>query len=85
LTQEIELTTPILYDKIVSVELVMNCDTIKYRVVQSPENKNLNLQIFRPYGEESNHWMMVDHFNELTPVELKCLGDYINSLFKKDK
>lgn len=79
------LTTPILYDKIVPVELVMTCDTIKFKVIQSPENKDLTLQIYRPYGEQDNQWMMVDHFNELTPAELKCLGNYINSLFKKDK
>lgn len=85
MTQETGLTTPILYDKIVPVELVMNCDTIKYRVIQSPETKNLTLQIYRPYGDKDNQWMMVDHFNELTSIELKCLGDYINSLFKKDK
>lgn len=63
----------------------MNCDTIKYKVIQSPDTKNLTLQIYRPYGDKDNEWMMIDRFNELTSVELKCLGDYINSLFKKDK
>lgn len=63
----------------------MICDTIKFKVIQSTENKNLTLQIYRPYGKDNNNWMIVDHFNELTPRELKYLGDYITSLFKKDK
>ena len=62
----------------------MSCDTIKYKVIQSPETKNLTLQIYRPYGEK-NEWVMVDYFNEITPVELKCLCEYVSSLFKKAK
>ena len=64
--------------------VVMSCDTIKYKVIQSPETKNLTLQIYRPYGEK-NEWAMVDHFNEITPTELKCLCEYVSSLFKKAK
>jgi hypothetical protein len=66
------------------MELVMGCDTIKYKVIQSPETKNLTLQIYRPYGEK-NEWVMVDHFNEITSAELKCLCEYVSSLFKKAK
>jgi hypothetical protein len=62
----------------------MNCDTIKYKVIQSPETKNLTLQIYRPFGDK-NEWMIVDHFNDMTAIELKCLVDYLNLLFKKDK
>ena len=71
-------------DRIERMELAMNCDTIKYKVIQSPETKNLTLQIYRPYGEK-NEWAMVDHFNEITPTELKCLCEYVSSLFKKAK
>jgi hypothetical protein len=83
-TQGADLTKPIVYDTI-AVELAMNCDTIKYRIIQSPETKDLTLQIFRPYGDKDNQWMMVDHFNEITAKELICLRDYISSLLKKDK
>lgn len=61
----------------------MSCDTIKYKVIQSPETKNLTLQIYRPYGDKDNEWMMVDHFNELTHQEVKCLCEYLLSLFHK--
>jgi hypothetical protein len=59
----------------------MSCDTIKYKVLQSPETKNLTLQIYRPYGEK-NEWVMMDHLNEITTLELKCLTEYLISLFK---
>jgi hypothetical protein len=58
------------------------CDTIKYKVVQNKETKDLELQILRPYGD-NNEWVIVDHFNEITTLELKCLTEYLISLFKK--
>lgn len=61
----------------------MNCDTVKYKVIQSPETKNLTLQVYRPYGDKDDQWMMVDHFNELTVQEVKCLCEYLTSLFNK--
>lgn len=61
----------------------MSCDTIKYKVIQSPETKDLTLQIYRPYGDKDNQWMMVDQLNALTIKELVCLHDYISLLFKR--
>jgi hypothetical protein len=59
----------------------MACDTIKYKVLQNPQTKDLTLQIYRPL--DNNEWVMVDHFNEITTKELKCLCEYIHSLFNK--
>jgi hypothetical protein len=61
----------------------MSCDTIRYRVVQNPENKFVELQIYRNYGTDTDQWVMVDKFNEMTSLELKCLADHIYSLCKK--
>lgn len=61
----------------------MNCDTVKYKVIQSAETKNLTLQVYRPYGDKDNQWMMVDQFNELTVQEVKCLCEYLISLLNK--
>lgn len=63
----------------------MSCDTIKYKVVQSPETKNITLQIYRPYGDKDNQWMMIDHFNEMSIKELVYLHDFLSSLLKKVK
>lgn len=68
-----------------ATEFVMNCDTIKYKIVQSPETKNLTLQVYRPYGEKNDEWMIVDHFNELSIDEVRCLCEYLISLFNKRK
>jgi hypothetical protein len=60
----------------------MNCETIKFKVVKNPVTHDLQLEIYRPYGDK-NEWMMVDRFNEITTDELKCLVEYLLSLFKK--
>jgi hypothetical protein len=62
----------------------MLCDTIKFKVKRNPETNNLHLQVYRPYGIE-DEMMIVDEFNEMTEVELKCLTEYLLSLFKKKK
>jgi len=56
-------------------------DTIKYKVVQHPETKELSLHILRPIDDKE--WMVVDHFNDMTVKELKHLADYIYSILKK--
>jgi hypothetical protein len=61
----------------------MICDTVKYRMTQNPDTKNIELQIYRNYGTDKDEWVMVDRFNGLTSLELKCLADHIYSLFRK--
>lgn len=60
----------------------MSCDSIKFKVVQNPASKNINLYIYRPYGMNDD-WMIVDKFNEMTVEELKFLTKYLMSLFSK--
>jgi len=60
----------------------MPCDTIKFKVTQDPISSTVTLHIYRPYGI-SNEMMIVDTFNEMTVQELRCLTEYLLSLFKK--
>jgi hypothetical protein len=62
----------------------MPCDTIKFTVIRNQQTKNLHLVIYRPYGDK-DELMIVDEFNEMTEPELKCLTEYLLSLFKKKK
>jgi hypothetical protein len=62
----------------------MICGTARYRVIQDPQTKNITLQVYRNYGVDTDEWVMVDHFHELTPKEFRCLIDFLNSLIKKD-
>ena len=62
----------------------MSGDTIKFKVVQNPTNKNVNLEIYRPYGID-NEWMRIDSFNEMTVQELKSLTQYLINIFSKKK
>jgi hypothetical protein len=59
----------------------MPCDSIKFRLVQNPISKDVRLEFYRPYGE--NEWMIIDASQEITVQELKCLTEYLISLFKK--
>jgi hypothetical protein len=59
-------------------------DTIKFKVIQDPTTKNVNLYIYRPYGID-NDWMTVDKFNEMTVMELKSLTKYLISIFNTKK
>jgi hypothetical protein len=63
----------------------MSCDTIKFKVSQDHTTKDIELQIYRPFNESNGvtEWMMVDRFNEMSIQELKCMADFIYSLFKK--
>jgi hypothetical protein len=63
----------------------MTCDTIKFKLVQDPITKTVNLQIFRPYSDGPKDWMLVDHFNEMTIAELRCLNEYITTIFNNSK
>jgi hypothetical protein len=56
-------------------------NTIKYKVVQNSETKELSLHILRPIDDKE--WMVVDHFNDMTVKELKHLADYIYSILKQ--
>ena len=56
-------------------------DTIKFKVVQDPQTKELSLNILRPIDDKQ--WVIVDHFNGMTQQELKSMADYIYTLFKK--
>lgn len=60
----------------------MSCDTIKFKIIQNPISKHINLHIYRPYGINDD-WMIVDKFNEMTVEELKTLTKYLISLFSK--
>jgi hypothetical protein len=63
----------------------MNCHSVKFKVVKNPQSQDLQLEIYRPYGDDDKHWMMIDRLNDLTIEELKCLTEYLLSLFKKPK
>ena len=56
-------------------------DAIRFKVVQDPQTKELSLHILR--NMDDKHWVVVDHFNGMTPRELKSMADYIYALFKK--
>lgn len=56
-------------------------DTIKFKVAQDPHTKDLSLHILRLIND--GEWAVIDHFNGMTPQELKQLADYIYGLFKK--
>lgn len=56
-------------------------ESIRFKVVQNPETKELSLHILRPIDDKE--WMVVDHFNDMTVKELKHLADYIYSILKK--
>lgn len=56
-------------------------DTIKFKAVQNPQTKEIELQILRPINDKE--WMVIDHFNGMTPQELKHLADYIYSILKQ--
>lgn len=60
----------------------MSCDTIKFKVFQDANTKNVRLEIYRPYGV-NEEWMRVDVFNEMTVPELKCLAEYLIYIFNK--
>lgn len=57
-------------------------DTIKFKIVQDPHNKNVTLEVYRPYGIDDD-WMKIDSLNEMTVSELKTLTKYLISLFNK--
>lgn len=61
----------------------MNCSTIKYKIVKDPITQLLNLEIYRPYGEKDDEWVMIDRLNEIDTAELRCLTVYLISLFNK--
>lgn len=63
----------------------MNCEKIKFRAIQNPVSHSVQIEVYRELQENNNQteWMMTDRFNELSGSELKCLADYIYSLFKK--
>lgn len=54
---------------------------IKFKAVQNPNTKEVEIQIYRQMTD--TEWMMVDRLNELSVSELKQLYDYIGSLFTK--
>ena len=56
-------------------------DTIKFKVIQDPQTKDLSLHILRLIND--GEWAVIDRFNGMTPQELKQLADYIYALFKK--
>jgi hypothetical protein len=56
-------------------------ESIRFKVVQHPETKELSLNILRPIDDKE--WLIVDHFNYMTVKELKHLADYIYSILKK--
>ena len=60
-------------------------DTIKFKAIQNPTTKNIELQIYRPFNETNGNlaWVMVDHFNELTPTEFRMMGEYIFTIFNR--
>lgn len=66
------------------METIMECSTIKYKVIKDPVTKLLHLEVYRPYGEKNEEWVMIDRLNEITTEELKKLTEYLISLFKKD-
>jgi hypothetical protein len=56
-------------------------DTIKFKVIQDPQTKDLSLHILRLIND--GEWAVIDRFNGMTTQELKQLADYIYALFKK--
>jgi hypothetical protein len=56
-------------------------DTIKFKVIQDPQTKDLSLHILRLIND--GEWAVIDRFNGMTAQELKQLADYIYGLFKK--
>lgn len=56
---------------------------IKYKVVQHPSTKNIELQVYRSYGDKADEWAMVDRLTDLSISELKCLTEYLISIFRK--
>lgn len=56
-------------------------DTIKFKVIQDPQTKDLSLHILRLIND--GEWAVIDRFNGMTAQELKQLADYIYALFKK--
>lgn len=59
----------------------MSCNTIKFKLVQDKISKDVRLETYRPYGI-SNEWMKIDTSQEITISELKCLTEYLLSIFK---
>jgi len=60
----------------------MSCDTIKFRLVQDKISKDIRLEFYRPYGD-NDEWMRIDITQEITIKELKCLTEYLISIFKR--
>jgi len=56
-------------------------DTIKFKAIQNPQTKEIELQVLRPIDDKD--WVIIDHFNGMTPQEFRALGDYIYSIFHK--
>lgn len=63
----------------------MSCEKIKFRAKQNPVNTHIEIEVYRELRDnnEKAEWIMTDRFNELSINELRCLGEYINNLFKK--
>ena len=61
----------------------MSCDTIKFKVYQDQNTKNVRLEVYRPYGINDD-WMIVYTFNDMTVQELLCLKDYLIYIVNKN-
>lgn len=60
----------------------MPCDTIKFKLVQDKISKDVRIEFYRQYGI-NDEWMRVDVSHEITIKELKCLTEYLISIFKR--
>lgn len=61
----------------------MVCDTIKYKIVKNLQTNDVELEIYRPYGNKTDEWVMIDKISDLSLEELKCLTEYLISVWKK--
>lgn len=63
----------------------MSCNHIKYRAIQNPESHSIEIEVYRDMSTDNTikSWVKTDHFNDMSAQELKCLADYIYSLFRK--
>lgn len=63
----------------------MSCEKIKFRAKQNSVNTNIEIEVYRELRDNNDktEWIMTDRFNELSVNELRCLGEYIISLFRK--
>jgi len=63
----------------------MNNPDTKFKIIQSPDTHKIKLEVWRKYGDKPDEWMTDECLTDLSVLELKMLGDYIQDKIQKSR